>query len=74
MSLSKEKVFSVMESLLFMSPDPRPFSDFETLFRGELSSQEIKKLLEEFQQSYNKEDRGVYLEKVAKGWQFRTKN
>ena len=62
-----------MESLLFMSPEPRVFSDFETLFEGEFSAQEIKKLLEELQNSYNKKERGLQLEKVSKGWQLRTK-
>ena len=73
MKISKEKVFSIMESLLFMSHEPRPFSDFETLFKGEISSEEIKTLIEEFKDSYNKENRGLYLEKAAKGWQLRTK-
>ena len=74
MSLSKEKVFSIMESLLFMSPEPRPFSDFLTLFKGELSSKEVKDFLQEFQNEYNlKSERGLFIEKVATGWQMRTK-
>lgn len=62
-----------MESFLFMSSEPRPFSDFEALFSEELSSQELKKLIEEFKNSYNKKERGLCLEKVSKGWQLRTK-
>ena len=63
-----------MESLLFMSPDPRPFSDFVTLFKNDFSSQEIKELLQEFQNQYNsKLERGIVIEKVSKGWQMRTK-
>ena len=63
-----------MESLLFMSPEPRPLSDFSALFKGELSPKEVKKLLEEFQNSYsNSADRGVVVEKIAEGWQMRTK-
>ena len=74
MSLSKEKVFSVMESLLFMSPEPRPFSDFLTLFKSDFSFEEIKKLLCEFQSLYNSQiDRGVVVEKTAGGWQMKTK-
>ena len=73
MKISKEKAFSIMESLLFMSPEPRSFSDFETLFENEISSKELKSLMEEFQNSYNKKDRGLYLQKVSKGWQLRTK-
>ena len=73
MKISKEKAFSVMESLLFISSDPRPFSDFETLFKGEIDSCQLKELMSEFQSTYNKKDRGLYLEKAAKGWQLRTK-
>lgn len=73
MKISKDKAFSIIESLLFMSPEPRAFSDFETLFEGELSPQEIKQCLEELKSSYEQENRGLYLEKVGKGWQLRTK-
>ena len=73
MKISKKKAFSVLESFLFMSADPRPLSDLERLFEGEMSSLELKALLEEFQESYNRKERGVYLEQVKKGWQFRTK-
>ena len=74
MSLSKEKVFSIMESLLFMSPEPRPFSDFMTLFKTDFSSQQIEEFLNEFQKEYNqKPERGLVVEKVSKGWQMRTK-
>lgn len=73
MKISKEEAFSIMESLLFMSEAPRPFSDFEALFEGKVSSGELKTLMEEFKSSYNKSDRGLFLEKVSRGWQLRTK-
>ena len=63
-----------MESLLFMSPEPRPFSDFLTLFKTDFSSKEIKELLLEFQNEYNaRTERGLVIEKAAKGWQMKTK-
>ena len=62
-----------MESLFFMSPEPRPFSDLENLFKGELSTDELKKLLAEFKSSYDQAHRGFSLEKTKKGWQFKTK-
>lgn len=74
MNISKEKAFSVMESLFFMSSEPRPFSDLENLFKGELSSEELKKLLEEFKTSYNQAHRGLSLEKTKKGWLLITKS
>ena len=73
MNISKEKVFSVMESLFFISSEPRPFSDLENLFKGELSTDELKKLLEEFKMSYSQADRGLLLEKTKKGWLLKTK-
>ena len=73
MSLSKNKALSIIESLLFMSSEPRPLSDFENMFKGLLSPKEIKTLLSDLQQSYQTEDRGVYLEKAGRGWQLRTK-
>ena len=73
MKITKEKACSIMESLLFMSPDPIPFSNFETLFDGEISSEELNHWIEELKASYNKQNRGIYLEKVSKGWQLRTK-
>ncbi len=73
MKISKEKAFSVMESLLFMSHEPRSFSDFQNVFEGKISSEELKSLIEEFKDSYNREERGLQLEKINKGWQLRTK-
>jgi len=73
MKISKDKAFSIMESLLFMSPEPRPLYDFENLFEGELSSKEIQQLLKELQESYKQQNRGVYLENIKKSWQLRTK-
>ena len=57
-----------------MSAEPKSLSDLERLFEGEgISSSEFKNLLQEFQASYNREERGVLLEQIKKGWQFRTK-
>lgn len=73
MKTTKDKVLSVMESLLFMSPDPRPLSDFEKLFEGEIPPQQLKQLLNELKDSYSKKERGICLEEVRQGWQLRTK-
>ncbi len=73
MKISKNKAFSVIESLLFMSLEPRPLSDFEILFKGELSPQELKALLKELKKSYSQDDRGICLAKTSKGWQLKTK-
>ncbi len=73
MKISKDQAFSIMESFLFMSHEPRPFSDFTALFEGEASPEELRGLIGEFQSACRKKDRGLYLEKARGGWQLRTK-
>jgi len=73
MKLSKQKIFSILESLLFISPDPTPLSQFVQAFEGEFSEQELSLLLKEFAQTLKKEERGLYLESINKGYQLRTK-
>lgn len=73
MKISKEKAFSIMESLFFMSAEPRGLSELASVFQNQISSEELGRLVQEFQDSYNRPDRGIRLEKVKKGWQFRTK-
>ena len=73
MNISKEKLFSIMESLFFMSAEPRSFSELENIFKEEISAEELKTLLEEFKRSYEQKIRGLCLEKTKKGWLFKTK-
>ena len=73
MKISKERAFSIMESLFFMSAEPKGLADLSAVFQDQLSSKELNDLIKEFQNSYNRGERGLTLEKVKKGWQFRTK-
>ncbi len=73
MKTSKQKVFSVIESILFASPDPTPISTFLQVFEEEFSQQEMLRFLEEFKESLKQEERGLTLEKINKGYQLRTK-
>lgn len=74
MKISKEKACSIIESLLFSSPEPCPFSAFLNVFQEEnLTPKEITLLLEEYQKKLKQEDRGLVLEKINKGYQLRTK-
>ena len=72
--MKKSRVFSVLESLFFASPHPVPESRLQSLLNNNIKPGELKKLLEEFQASCQKDpSRGVVLERVGGGWRMRTK-
>ena len=71
--MNQKKVFSILESLLFASPEPKPLSTFLKTFDGEFSEEEILLFLEEFKQSLTSEERGLVLEQVNQCYQLRTK-
>ena len=71
--MDKDRVFSILESVFFSSPQILPLSRLEALFDKKLTSGELKKLLKEFQKVCEDSSRGVSLECVGKGWQLRTK-
>ncbi len=73
MKISKQKIFSIIESILFTSPDPIPLSTFLQAFDDEFSQEEINLFLEEFKESLNREERGLTLENINKAYQLRTK-
>ena len=73
METPKDKALSVIESLLFISSEPKPLSDFEKLFDGKIPPQQLKLLLKELKDSYTSQERGICLEEVRRGWQLRTK-
>lgn len=71
--MEKNRLFSILESVFFFSPQPISLEQLKALFDKKLSSKELKKILKEFSASYNANSRGVYLEQVGGGWQMRTK-
>lgn len=73
MSLKKEKILSILESLLFAHSDPVPLSDMESVFEGQLSKADIKSYLEELTQLYKEKSRGIELVKINSNFQLRTK-
>ena len=73
MSLKKEKIFSVIESLLFAHSDPVSLSDLEAVFKNELSKEEIKTYLKELEASYKEEVRGIEIVTLKNSFQLRTK-
>ena len=73
MKITKDKALSIMESLFFISSEPLPLSAFERVFEKELSTEEIKTLLDTLKSSCKKTNRGICLEEISGGWQIRTK-
>lgn len=68
------QMFSVLESLLFVSDKPVTLSSFKSAFAGtNIKTKLIKKALQELQVMYADPTRGVSLEEVSGGWQLRTK-
>ena len=73
MKLSREKIFSILESALFCHVRPLGLSDLEKLFNGQLTRKQIQKIMEEFIYSLKEGSRGLFVEKVLNGYQLRTK-
>ena len=71
--MEKETLFSILESVFFVSSQPLSLSQLETLFDKKITQKELKKILGEFQELCKKSPRGVFLESVGKGYQMRTK-
>ena len=70
--INKDRIFSVMESLLFSSENPLKINAFSQAFES-IGPRDIKKILEELKLSYENSNRGVCLEEINGGWQLRTK-
>ena len=71
--MEKSRLFSILESVFFFSPQPVSLSQLESLFENKLKAGELKKILKEFQEDCKKSSRGVCLEIVGKAYQLRTK-
>ena len=72
--MEKERIQGIIESLLFASEKPISVDKMVGILDNAYSKEELYSLLEEFSSQINtSEYRGVRLEEVAGGWQFRTK-
>jgi segregation and condensation protein B len=67
-SVSELHLKSVLESLIFASDKPLAASDLAKITKADTS--EIKPLLHELREDYR--SRGIQLEELAGGWQFRS--
>jgi segregation and condensation protein B len=61
----------VLETVLLASPEPVPLSELRKLFDDELSSDTVRRVLEELREDW--QSRGVELTHVASGWRFQAR-
>jgi segregation and condensation protein B len=67
-SISEQHLKGVIESLVFASDKPMTPSDIARIARAD--ARDVRRLLEELREEYK--PRGVHLDEVAGGWQFRS--
>jgi len=66
-----DQVKRILEAALLTTQDPLPLSELNKLFDGELSTEILRKLLEELREKWA--EGSVELVCVASGWRFHTK-
>lgn len=71
-SVDPDQVKRVLEAALLTSQDPLPLSELKRLFDDELSTEILRKLLEELREKWTKG--GIELVCVASGWRFHAKS
>ena len=70
----QDRLFSILESLLFASEKPLSLSSLKEIFKEtSVGVQEIRKALYELKFIYEESGRGLSLEEVGGGWQLCTK-
>ena len=69
--MEPNKVRSILEAALLSAQAPMTTHDMKKMFDDELSSETLRKLLDELRDAY--EDRPVELVQLASGWRFRTR-
>jgi segregation and condensation protein B len=70
-SSSPGEIKRILETALLTSQEPLPLSELRKLFDEELSTEILRRLLEELREDWD--DKGVELVKVAGGWRFHTR-
>ena len=70
-SLDPVNVKNVLEAALLTSPEPLPLSELKKLFDDGISSDALRRMLEDLRQEW--QGKGVELSQVASGWRFRAR-
>ncbi|MDP8222388.1 MAG: SMC-Scp complex subunit ScpB [Candidatus Lernaella stagnicola] len=71
MAIDRERITSIVESLIFVSETPLSFRKIRSILEG-VPTKELQSILEELQGHHRSRDRGIILDEVAEGYQFRT--
>ena len=72
--LNDDRVYSILESILFFSDRPVTLDAFKCAFEGtNMNLTKIKKYLDKYETLLAESNRGIYLEHIASGYQLRTK-
>jgi segregation and condensation protein B len=70
-SLDVTHVKNVLEAALLISPEPLPLSELKKLFDADLSSDTLRRILDDLRQDWV--GRGAELSHVASGWRFKAR-
>ena len=70
-SLDLAYMKKLLEAALLVSPEPLPLSELKKLFDEELSSDALRRVLDDLRKDW--QDRGIELTHVATGWRFRAR-
>ena len=63
---------AILEALIFVSESPLPLDRMKEVLGG-VNKRELQRLLAEMMEDYRRSERGITLEEVAEGFQFRTR-
>lgn len=70
--LQREKVKSIIETLIFASEIPLTIDRIKGVLE-DMSKKELKEVIEELMQDYQNLERGIFIREVAHGYQFCTR-
>ena len=70
-SLELTHMKNILEAALLVSQEPLPLSELKKLFDEELSSDALRRVLDDLRQDW--QGRGIELTQVASGWRFRAR-
>ena len=70
-SLDLARMKKLLEAALLVSPEPLPLSELKKLFDEELSSDALRRVLDDLRKDW--QGRGIELTHVATGWRFRAR-
>ena len=72
--LTDDRIYSILESILFFSDRPVTLDAFKCAFEGtNINLKKIKNYLSKYEILLAESNRGIYLEQIASGYQLRTK-